>query len=187
MLCLSGGGHEPSLPQGAQGTQVVVRTLPTSPIPESTAIALAPTAAASTPTDAAPLLQTPQSSASSESQATQDSAPASDTQPDYWPRKWLTASPAPLEPPLVLYPEPEVQGPSEGWVILELFISASGHVDKIDVLTSEAPEAFIDSARRTFLQATFTPGLKDNVAVPSRIKIEVRFESTALPAPTTPP
>ena len=187
MLCLSGGGHEPSLPQRAQRTQVVVRTLHASPVQKSAAIIVAPTAAASTPTEADVLPQTPQPSASSESQPPQDSAPASDTQPDYWPRKWLTASPAPLEPTLVLYPESEGKGPSEGWVVLELFISASGHVDKIDVLASEAPEAFIESARRTFLQATFAPGLKDNVAVPSRTKIEVRFESAALPAPTTPP
>lgn len=177
MLCLSGGGHEPSLPKRAQSTQVVVRTLPASPIRESAVIALAP--ATTEPPLAAetdPQQQTPQTSESSERQPAQESAPPPDTQPDYWPRKWLTASPTPLEPPLVLYPESETQGQTEGWVILELFISASGHVDKIDVLTSEAPEEFIESARRTFLQAPFTPGLKDNVAVPSRIKIEVRFE-----------
>ena len=177
MLYLSGGGHEPSLPKRAQSTQVVVRTLPASPIRESAVIALAP--ATTVPPLAAetdPLQQTPQTSESSEHQPAQESAPPRDTQPDYWPRKWLTASPTPLEPPLVLYPESETQGQTEGWVILELFISASGHVDKIDVLTSEAPEEFIASARRTFLQASFMPGLKDNVAVPSRIKIEVRYE-----------
>lgn len=64
----------------------------------------------------------------------------------------------------------------QGWVILELFISASGQVDKVDVLSSDAPEDFIESAQRTFSQAAFNPGLKDNIAVPSRVKVEVRFE-----------
>ncbi len=96
--------------------------------------------------------------------------------PDYWPRKWLNTPPTPVAPTVVPYPETAASAPGEGWVILELFISASGHVDRIEVLSSEAPDEFIESARQTFLQSPFSPGMKDNVPVPSRIKLEVRFD-----------
>lgn len=86
---------------------------------------------------------------------------------------------------MVPYPATAASEPSEGWVILELFISASGHVDRIETLSSEAPDEFIESARQTFLQSPFSPGMKDNVPVPSRIKIEVRYKQDrhALPRP----
>lgn len=104
------------------------------------------------------------------------SEPTFPAQPDYWPRKWLSTAPAPQAPTVVPYPEATSSHQREGWVILELFISSTGHVDKIEVLSSDATDEFIESARQTFLQAIFTPGLKDSTPVPSRIKIEVRYE-----------
>lgn len=103
-------------------------------------------------------------------------APAADTAaPLYWPRKFLDTGPAPLAP--IILPSPEgANSLPQGHAILELFIHADGRVDRIEVLESDAPMDFIDAAKATFQATRFTPGLKDNVAVPSRIKIEVRYE-----------
>lgn len=77
---------------------------------------------------------------------------------------------------MVPFPAHSPDWEREGWVILEVFVSATGHVDKIEVLSVKAPNEFIESARETFLRASFSPGMKDNVAVPSSIKVEVRYE-----------
>lgn len=81
----------------------------------------------------------------------------------------------PLTPVIIPSPE-ETSAQPEGHAILELFIHADGQVDHIDVIESSAPTVFIDAAKATFLTTHFTPGVKDHVPVPSRIKIEVRFE-----------
>lgn len=95
--------------------------------------------------------------------------------PTYWPRKLLDTGPSPLTPVILPSPEGSTSRP-DGHAILELFIHADGLVDRIEVIESSAPTDFVDAAKATFIATQFTPGLKDNAPVPSRIKIEVRFE-----------
>lgn len=95
--------------------------------------------------------------------------------PIYWPRKLLDTGPAPLAP-IILPPPDGSNSLPQGHAIMELFIHADGQVDRIEVIESDAPTDFIDAAKATFQATRFTPGLKDNVPVPSRIKIEVRYE-----------
>lgn len=100
---------------------------------------------------------------------------ASGNLPAYWPRKLLDVGPAPTSS--VILPTPTDQDPSPpGHAILELFIDATGRVDHIDILEAQAPIEFVDAAKAIFLLTPFTPGLKDQTPVPSRIKIEVRYE-----------
>lgn len=168
------GEHEPLSPQSSE-----VRPTPTRGV-RTRAINLAaqPTAIATHSVEAAPQGV----SAPTNALNTQSAPPKTATEdgthitPEYWPRKWLSNAPTPLTPTVVPYPETLSSSHEEGWVILELFISAEGQVDKVDVLSSDAPDEFIESARLTFWQSSFNPGLKDKVPVPSRIKIEVRYK-----------
>lgn len=101
--------------------------------------------------------------------------PSAELPSDYWPRKLLDEGPTPLEPIVVPYPEGLTQ-PPQGRVILQLFINASGRVDRVEMMESDAPPEFVALAQETFSGARFHPGFKDNVNVPSRIKIEVGFD-----------
>lgn len=176
MHSLSTGEHEPILleaPHVKAGSVHAVKTRLLHPVLTSTsaqAADLSPSGAASAPSEPS---ETPAPAEAGPSQPTQKNTTAP---PDYWPRKWLSNAPTPNAPTVVPYPESAPSDQKEGWVILELFISASGQVDRVEVLSSQAPDEFIASARQTFGQSTFSPGLKDNVPVPSRIKIEVRFD-----------
>lgn len=96
--------------------------------------------------------------------------------PAFWPRKLLDAGPTPLTPVVLPSPEDVADTLPTGHAILELFIDAHGRVDHIDVLASDASTDFIDAVQARFKATEFTPGLKDNIPVPSRIKIEVRYE-----------
>lgn len=184
MLRLPSGEHEPHLHASSDvkpGSVHVVHTRllpPRSASPSAQASALTPSEADSSPI----AYDAPAQFEVSPAAPNQGNTPAP---PDYWPRKWLNSPPSPVAPTVVPYPATAASEPSEGWVILELFISASGHVDRIETLSSEAPNEFIESARQTFLQSPFSPGMKDNVPVPSRIKIEVRYKQDrhALPRP----
>lgn len=184
MLNLPRDEHEPLLHAPSGSGQTSPRALQTRLRTTSTVVTTSPLTAdpippepASAPawSEVAPTAGPP--AAASASAATEGATHAHTPEPtEYWPRKWLSAPPAPVEPTIVPYPETPPGGPAQGWVILELFISASGQVEKIEVLSSDAPDEFIESARQTFFQSSFNPGLKDKVAVPSRVKIEVRFE-----------
>lgn len=96
--------------------------------------------------------------------------------PAFWPRKLLDVGPTPLAPIVLPSPEGDAGAQVQGHAILELFIDAHGRVEHIDVLTSDAPPDFMDAVQTRFKTTPFTPGIKDNIPVPSRIKIEVRYE-----------
>lgn len=93
--------------------------------------------------------------------------------PDYWPRKLLDIGPSPLSD-ITLAP-PEAASPPEGRAVLELFINAQGTVDRIEIKDASAPASFVEGAKTTFQNSRFAPGIKDNMNVPSRIQIEVRY------------
>lgn len=93
----------------------------------------------------------------------------------YWPGKLLDQRPQPEEPVVIAFPG-GFRSITRGRAVLRLYIGADGRVNEVELVESDAPLEFVDLARRSFLQAHFTPGMKDNVPVPSRIQIEVGFQ-----------
>ena len=76
---------------------------------------------------------------------------------------------------------PELLGHSQGGeIVLRLWIDETGKVVKVDTISSNLPQAFIDSAHASFLQAVFSPGRKLGDAVASVMDVVVSY------APTTP-
>jgi len=62
-----------------------------------------------------------------------------------------------------------------GRVVLDLYVSASGTVDRVVVVRAEPKGRFEQSAVKAFSAARFTPGQRKGVAVQSRLRIEVSF------------
>jgi len=62
-----------------------------------------------------------------------------------------------------------------GKVVIRLFIDERGTVEHVGVLRAEPPGHFEASARRAFLAARFTPGMKGGVAVKSQLTLQVDY------------
>lgn len=62
-----------------------------------------------------------------------------------------------------------------GRVVLELYISSAGTLDRIRVLKAEPPGRFERAALEAFSAARFTAGRLKGRAVPSLLRIEVTF------------
>jgi periplasmic protein TonB len=62
-----------------------------------------------------------------------------------------------------------------GRVVLELFISAEGTLDRVRVARAEPRGRFEQAAVQAFSGARFTPGMRNGAAVPSLLRIEVTF------------
>ncbi len=94
----------------------------------------------------------------------------------YLPGRELDERPAPQAPVIIPFPESaELQG--RHTAILVLYIDADGRVQHVEVDESVLPPDFEKAAIDTFMQATMRPGFKNGQAVPSRMKIEVVYES----------
>lgn len=94
---------------------------------------------------------------------------------EYISSKELSSPAHPIAPVIVPFPQSTLPRKNSGHVILMVFISASGIVDRVDILESNLPQPFSEAARDTFLQARFAPGSLNNEAVKSRMKVEVTF------------
>ncbi|MGA0612367.1 energy transducer TonB [Caldimonas sp. KR1-144] len=96
--------------------------------------------------------------------------------PDYLPRPWLSVAPTPVEPVALDYPA--LEGDT-GWhrAVLALFIDEAGVVQRVRVEEAELPAALEEAARKAFMGARFRPGELDGVAVRSRLRVEVEFDS----------
>lgn len=73
-----------------------------------------------------------------------------------------------------------LQYPQGGEILLRLWIDETGKVVNVDTLASNLPQAFIDSARASFLQASFSPGRKYGNAVASVMDIAMSYAPMAL-------
>lgn len=62
-----------------------------------------------------------------------------------------------------------------GKVLIRLFIDERGSVEHVAILRAEPPNVFDASARRAFLAARFTPGMKGGVAVKSQLTLQVDY------------
>jgi protein TonB len=72
------------------------------------------------------------------------------------------------------YPRNILSG-TKGRVVLDLFVSAKGTLDRIHVVKAEPPGRFEQAARQAFAGARYSPGLRKGKPVASRLRIEVSF------------
>lgn len=92
----------------------------------------------------------------------------------YWPASRLDVRP---QIKTHVMPEYPAQLPSgvNGRVVLELYISPQGTLDRVRVVRAEPPGRFEDSALKAFSAARFTPGMRKGKAVHSLLRIEVTY------------
>ncbi len=96
------------------------------------------------------------------------------------PRPLLSMPPRAVAPVIVSAPEADVPaGRYTG--ILSLFIDEWGRVRHITADEPLLPPALEQAAREAFMSAQFSPGQVDGVAVRSRQRVEVVFDTTPLP------
>ena len=88
----------------------------------------------------------------------------------------LDGKPGPLARIEPEYPPAGATRSLSGSVVLRLYINERGSVDRVEIVrASEA--AFEEAARRAFLEARFTPGIKDGRAVKSQVALEISFQA----------
>lgn len=75
------------------------------------------------------------------------------------------------------YPEHAEMLNAQGKVVLALYISRTGDVDRVEVIRAEPRGMFEESATGAFLAARFTAGLKNGQAVKSLLMLEVTYGS----------
>lgn len=106
--------------------------------------------------------------------------------PPFDPERYLPLAALDLKPlvqrePTALLPGDAAPGQS-GTLILEIFLNASGGIDRITVIETtptDLPASWRNAAISGFAGATFSPGWKDGQAVPSRLRLEISHQ----PAP----
>lgn len=76
-----------------------------------------------------------------------------------------------------LYPEELQQFKQGGKIILSLWIDETGRVEKVGQASSNLPAIFSDVATQRFMQASFLPGIKNDLAVKSRVEAVLVFPS----------
>ncbi|MBC7804510.1 MAG: TonB family protein [Candidatus Parcubacteria bacterium] len=106
------------------------------------------------------------------------------------PPRYLSANELDEKPQILTRPEPEFPPDakaSTGRVVLRLYISESGGMDEIGVVSVEPERVFEEPAVRAFAAALFTPGRKQGVPVRSTVTIEVLFGATLPIGPTAVP
>jgi hypothetical protein len=104
-----------------------------------------------------------------------DSRPTEDTGPaEYLTRDLLSVPPRPQTDLLVPFPD-QVAGLVDLKVKVGLFIDDRGKVRRVRLDTANVPPVFAHAIETTFLAARFSPGQRDETAVPSFIRVEVEF------------
>lgn len=100
--------------------------------------------------------------------------PAARGRARYWPASRLDVRP---QIKTHVMPEYPAQLPSgvNGRVVLELYISPQGTLDRVRVVHAEPPGRFEGSALKAFSAARFTPGMRKGKAVHSLVRIEVTY------------
>jgi TonB family protein len=99
--------------------------------------------------------------------------------PWYFRRSELTVAPKLLDEPLIAQPEkPGAAGPRTGKVVLRVFVSAGGAVDRVEVASSSLPAVFDAAASAAFAHLRFRPGEIEGVAVNSETRFEIVFDGS---------
>jgi len=94
--------------------------------------------------------------------------------PHYWPVSGLDVRPQIRTQVMPEYPADLPSG-VKGRVVLELYLSPQGAIDRVHVVRAEPPGRFEQSAVKAFSAARFTPGMRKGKAVHSRLRIEVTY------------
>jgi len=92
----------------------------------------------------------------------------------YWPPRRLDVRPQVKTHVMPAYPK-ELPSGVRGRVVLDVFVSLAGAVDRVQVVRAEPAGRFEQSAVKAFAAARFTPGMRKGKPVPSRLRIEVTF------------
>lgn len=92
----------------------------------------------------------------------------------YWPAARLDVRPQIKTHVMPQYPA-DLPAGVRGRVVLELFISHEGTLDRVRVARAEPRGRFEQAAVKAFSGARFTPGMRKGKAVPSLVRIEVTF------------
>jgi TonB family protein len=92
----------------------------------------------------------------------------------YWPPRQLDVRPQVKTHVMPEYPKDLPSG-ARGRVVLDVFVSLAGAVDRVQVVRAEPAGRFEQSAVKAFSAARFTPGMRKGKPVPSRLRIEVTF------------
>jgi len=92
----------------------------------------------------------------------------------YWPPRQLDVRPQVKTHVMPEYPKDLPSG-VRGRVVLEVFVSLAGTVDRVRVVRAEPVGRFEQSAVKAFSAARFTPGMRKGQPVPSRLRFEVQF------------
>jgi protein TonB len=82
----------------------------------------------------------------------------------------------PIDPPY-----PRVAPPDGGYLVLQLLISETGAVEKVNVAAADPEGFFEQTAIEAFAAARFAPGMRNGVAVKSQTWIELKFHPLVPP------
>jgi protein TonB len=102
-------------------------------------------------------------------------------QPHYYLTRELDVQPGIMTRVNPEYPQAAAERHLSGKVVLRLFLSEAGEVERLAVLRAEPPGVFEESAERAFRVARFTPGMKNGQAVRVQMTLEVSFDSAPPP------
>jgi protein TonB len=94
--------------------------------------------------------------------------------PHYWPAQDLDTRPQIANHVMPEYPADLPSG-GRGQVVLDLYISLDGAVDRVRVVRAKPPGRFDASAVKAFSAARFTPGKRKGKPVQSVVRIEVTY------------
>ena len=92
----------------------------------------------------------------------------------YWPSRQLDVRPQVRTHVMPEYPR-DLPAGVRGRVVLDVFVSLAGKVDRVSVVRAQPAGRFEQSAVKAFSAARFTPGMRKGHPVPSRLRIEVSF------------
>jgi protein TonB len=104
-------------------------------------------------------------------------APPAPAQPTYYPTRELDVQPGIKTRVQPEYPKVAAQRGISGKVVMRLYISEKGLVDRVEIVRAQPPGVFERSAERAFRDARFSPGMKHKHPVKTRMTIEVSFDS----------
>lgn len=65
---------------------------------------------------------------------------------------------------------------ASGSAVLELLIERNGHINAVNVVRSDLPEGYLVPLKQAFAAANYSPGIKEQRQVRSRIYVEVAYQ-----------
>lgn len=92
----------------------------------------------------------------------------------YWPPRDLDVRPQVRTHVMPEYPR-DLPAGVRGRVVLDVFVSLSGKVDRVSIVRAQPPGRFEQSAIKAFSAARYSPGMRKGKPAPSRLRIEVSF------------